>query len=91
MQLNVMPRTICKMRSNSKQWVTAVEDSECKPQVWEERWPRVQGIVKIHFTGGLTAMSIAPQIWVLTIHDRLGIYIRLFIHTIGVNEMRVNE
>jgi hypothetical protein len=45
--------------------VTAVEDCEGKPQVWEERWPRVLDIVKIHFTCGLTAietdMSTAPQ------------------------------
>ena len=40
-----------------KQWATAVEDCECKPQVWEERWPRVLDNVKIYFTCGLTAMK----------------------------------
>ena len=49
--------------------MTAVEDYECKPQVREERWPRVLDNGKTHFTCGLTAietdMSTSSQIWVL--------------------------
>jgi len=46
--------------------MTAVEDCEYKPQVWEERWSSVFDIVKIHFTIGLTVIetdvSTASQI-----------------------------
>ena len=44
--------------------LTAVEDCQCKQQVWGERWPRVLDNVKIHFTCWISAietdMSTAP-------------------------------
>jgi len=60
-QANILPRSAI-----SKQLMTAVEDCEYKPQVWEERWSSVFDIVKIHFTIGLTVIetdvSTASQI-----------------------------
>jgi len=60
-----LPRSL-KLATISKQWNTAAEKCECKPQVWEERWPRLLGIVKIRFTCELTAieadLSTVPQI-----------------------------
>ena len=53
----------------NKQWVTVVEDFECKlQQVWEERWPRVIDSVKTENQFHLwahaieTDISTAPQI-----------------------------
>jgi len=61
-QAAILPRSV-EWTAISKQWVTAVEDCECKPQVWEERWPLV--LVQIHLNSGLTDMSTVPQIRVL--------------------------
>ena len=35
----ILPRSV-KWAATIRQWVTAVEDCECKPQVWEKRSPR---------------------------------------------------
>ena len=57
------PSEVGEISGHNEQWVTAVEDCECKSQVWEEaseeRWPRVLDNVDIHFTCGLTAMKRA--------------------------------
>jgi len=52
---------------------------ECKLQVWEDRMatsPRYcENSFHLWAHGHETDMSTAPQIWYLTTHDRLGIYI----------------
>ena len=69
-----------------KQWVTAVEDCECKPQVWEERRPGVLDTVKNHFTCGLKAVE--TDIALLRKSKRLRFLILIIIFILSLHNFQ---
>jgi len=52
----IVPRS-AKWAAIGIQWVTGVEHCECKPQVQEDRWPRVVYIVRIYSACELVVMK----------------------------------